>query len=228
MIKKSIHFLFFCLFACNSFLFSQDLTTARVAIISFTGAINEDILNGLDPRDLSKAPHTAEEKDLKRRIDKRLEKRFLEDAYDILRQKLDQQGIKMEPLSTSAKIANLNEKGFPNPLAPKNVIKKRNENYADFFLNIDIVCSKPFLGGLLGFKPEARIRMVLHDAQGNKINTINGEAKDAVPLKSTDFDEAWTNLIERFNRFDWHSVSLLEERLMPLVEVAIENTLSQL
>lgn len=43
-------------------------------MVSFTGGINEDVLNGLDPRNITNTPYTTEEKALQVRINKRLEK----------------------------------------------------------------------------------------------------------------------------------------------------------
>lgn len=212
----------------SSGLMAQDLSKSRVAIVGLTGGINEDILNGLDPRNITTTPYTNEEKELQTRVNKRMEKLFLDDVYDILQKRLEEKGIQLEPLSTSDKVASLNEMGYPNPLIPKNVIKKKNEDYADYFLNINIVCSKPILGGLLGFKPESRMRIVLYDGTGKKLKTINDEAKDSSPVKNTDFDEEWTMGIERFNRMDWYSVMQLEERLLSIVDAAITQAVGQL
>ena len=134
----------------NSSLLAQDLSKSRVALVGLTGGINEDILNGLDPRNPGSLPYTPEEKDLQDRIEKRIEKFFLDDVYDILSKRLEARSIQLEPLSVSDQVATLNEMGYPNPLIPKNVIKKKNDHYADYFLNVNLVCSKPILGGLLG------------------------------------------------------------------------------
>lgn len=215
-------------FSFNSGLIAQDLSKSRIAIVSLTGNINEDILNGLDPRNPTNLPYTKEEKDLQGRINKRLEKFLLDDAYDIIQKYIEEKGMQLEPLSTSDKVASLNEMGYPNPLIPKNVIKKKNDDYADYFLNINIVCSKPLIGGLTGFKAESRVRMVLYDETGQKVKTINEEVKDSTPIKNTDFDEEWTVVIERFNRMDWYAVSQLEERLLPIMEAVIHQALDQL
>lgn len=209
-------------------LLGQDLSASRVAIIGFTGGINEDVLNGLDPRRTGDVPYTSEEKELQGRIGKRLEKLFLDGAYELLQKQMEEKGIQLEPLSTSEKVATLNENGYPNPLIPKSVIKKKNDGYADYFLNINIVCSKPIIGGLSGFKPMARMRIVLFDGSGNKIKTINEEVKAPTSIRSTDFDEEWTRLTERFNRMDWYAVSLLEERLRPIVDAGIAQSVDQL
>ena len=214
--------------SCCSSVFAQDLSKSRVALVSFTAGINDDVLDGLDPRNITKIPYTSEEKNLQARISKRVEKFFLDDAYNMLQKRLEEKGIQLEPLSTTDKVAILNDKGYPSPLIAKNVIKKKNDDYADYFLSINIVCSKPFVGGLLGFKPESRIRLVLFDGSGGKVKTINKEVKDSVPVKNTDFDEEWTGVIERFNRMDWYSVVLLEERLLPLVEEVIIQALDEL
>lgn len=209
-------------------LVAQDLSKSRVALVGFTGGINEDILNGLDPRNTTTKPYTPEENDLQARINKRLEKLYLDDAFDSLQKQLEEKGIQLEPLSTSDKVASLNEMGYPNPLIPKNVIKKKNEDYADYFLNIQLLCSKPILGGMVGFKAESRIKIVLYDGTGKKIKTINEEVKDSTPIKNTDFDEEWTMGIDRFNRMDWYNVFLLEERLLPLMDGVIKRGLAQL
>lgn len=205
----------------NADLSAQDFSKSRVAIVSLTGGINEDLLDGLDPRNTNTIPYTPEEEDLQRRINNRLGKLFLDDVYDIILKRMEEKGIQLESLSTSDKVARLNEYGYPNPLIPKNVIKKKNEDYADYFLNINVVCTKPILGGLLGFKPESKIRMVIYDATGKKLRTITQEVKDSALLRDTDFDEEWTSVVERFNRMDWYSIDLLEERLLPIINEVI-------
>jgi hypothetical protein len=209
-------------------LLGQDLSAGRVAIIGFTGGINEEVLNGLDPRRTDDVPYTSEEKELQGRVGKRLEKLFLDGAYKLLQKQLEERGIQLEPLTISEKVATLNESGYPNPLVPKSNIKKKNDDYADYFLNINIVCSKPILGGLSGFRPVARMRIVLFDGSGNKIKTINEEVKGPNSVRSTDFDEEWTRPVERFNRMDWYSVSLLEERLRPIVNAVVTQSVDQL
>lgn len=226
--KFTLTLFFLGLLGFSTGLLGQDLTSSRVALISFSGGINEEVLNGLDPRNVNTTPYTTEEEALQDRIRKRMEKLFLDGVHEVLQKQLEEKGIQLEPLSTSGKVATLNEKGFPNPISPKAVIKKKNEDYADFFFNINIVCSKPTLGGLSGFKPVSRMRIVLHDASGAKIKTINEEVKWGKTVKSTDFDEEWTRPIERFNRMDWYSVSLLQERLLPLIEAVVVKSIDQL
>lgn len=209
-------------------LLGQDLSKSRVAIVGLTGGINDDLLDGLDPRNINTIPYTPEEEDLQQRINNRLTKLFLDDVYDIITKRMEEKGIQLEPLSTSDKVARLNENGYPNPLIPKNVIKKKNEDYADYFLNINVICTRPILGGLLGFKPESKIRMVVYDATGKKLQTINQEVKDDALLRDTDFDEEWTSRVERFNRMDWYSIDLLEERLLPIINEVIIRGIEEL
>lgn len=214
--------LVFCF--CSSLLLSQDLSQFRVGLIRYDGDINEDVLNGLD----SYEPVTDPEKELVRRLDRRLEKWYQDETFDILLKELESRGIKLLPLEETAKITRLNERGYPNPLTPKKPIKKNNNNIADYFLNISINCSKPVIGGLLGFRPTSSIRIVLHDASGEKLKTINETVKAKQPLKPNDFDEPWSVAIEQFDKLDWHHRDMLIGYLLPLIEEAFRVGLDEL
>jgi len=205
-------------------LLSQDLSQFRVGIIRFGGDINQDVLNGLD----NFKPESEAEVALARRLDERLEKWYQDEVFDILVKQLDGRGIKILPLEETAKITRLNDKGYPNPLTPKKPIKKKNDNIGDYFLNITINCSKPVIGGLMGFRPNSSIRIVLHDANGEKLKTINETVKATQPLKPNDFDEQWSVVIEQFDKLDWHHRDMLIGYLLPLVEETIKVGLDQL
>lgn len=205
-------------------LLSQDLSQFRVGIIRFGGDINQDVLNGLD----NFKPESEAEVALARRLDERLEKWYQDEVFDILVKQLDGRGIKILPLEETAKITRLNDKGYPNPLTPKKPIKKKNDNIGDYFLNITINCSKPVIGGLMGFRPNSSIRIVLHDANGEKLKTINETVKATQPLKPNDFDEQWSVVIEQFDKLDWHHRDMLIGYLLPLVKETIKVGLDQL
>lgn len=205
-------------------LMSQDLSQFRVGIIRFGGDINQDLLNGLD----NFKPESEAEVALARRLDERLEKWYQDEVFDILVKQLEGRGIKILPLEETAKLTRLNDKGYPNPLTPKKPIKKKNDNIGDYFLNITINCSKPVIGGLLGFRPNSSIRIVLHDASGEKLKTINETVKATQPLRPNDFDEQWSTIIEQFDKLDWHHRDMLIGYLLPLVEETIKVGLDQL
>lgn len=205
-------------------LMSQDLSQFRVGIIRFGGDINQDVLNGLD----NFKPESEAEVALARRLDERLEKWYQDEVFDILVKQLDGRGIKILPLEETAKITRLNDKGYPNPLTPKKPIKKKNDNIGDYFLNITINCSKPVIGGLMGFRPNSTIRIVLHDANGEKLKTINETVKATQPLRPNDFDEQWSVIIEQFDKLDWHHRDMLIGYLLPLVEETIKVGLDAL
>ncbi len=205
-------------------LMSQDLSQFRVGIIRFGGDINQDVLNGLD----NFKPESEAEVALARRLDERLEKWYQDEVFDILVKQLDGRGIKILPLEETAKLTRLNDKGYPNPLTPKKPIKKKNDNIGDYFLNITINCSKPVIGGLMGFRPNSTIRIVLHDANGEKLKTINETVKATQPLRPNDFDEQWSVIIEQFDKLDWHHRDMLIGYLLPLVEETIKMGLDAL
>lgn len=205
-------------------LISQDLSQFRVGIIRFGGDINQDVLNGLD----NFKPESEAELALARRLDERLEKWYQDEVFDILVKQLEGRGIKILPLEETAKLTRLNDKGYPNPLTPKKPIKKKNDNIGDYFLNITINCSKPVIGGLLGFRPNSSIRIVLHDASGEKLKTINETVKATQPLRPNDFDEQWSRMIEQFDKLDWHHRDMLIGYLLPLVEETIKVGLDKL
>lgn len=205
-------------------LMSQDLSQFRVGIIRFGGNINQDVLNGLD----NFKPESEAEIALARRLDERLEKWYQDEVFDILVKQLEGRGIKILPLEETAKLTRLNEKGYPNPLTPKKPIKKKNDNIGDYFLNITINCSKPVIGGLMGFRPNSSIRIVLHDANGEKLKTINETVKATQPLRPNDFDEQWSTIIEQFDKLDWHHRDMLIGYLLPLVEETIKVGLDEL
>lgn len=205
-------------------LMSQDLSQFRVGIIRFGGNINQDVLNGLD----NFKPESEAEVTLARRLDERLEKWYQDEVFDILVKQLEGRGIKILPLEEIAKITQLNNKGYPTPLTPKKPIKKKNDNIGDYFLNITINCSKPVIGGLMGFRPNSSIRIVLHDASGEKLKTINETVKATQPLRPNDFDEQWSTIIEQFDKLDWHHRDMLIGYLLPLVEETIKVGLDQL
>ncbi len=205
-------------------LMSQDLSQFRVGIIRFGGDINQDVLNGLD----NFKPESEAEVALARRLDERLEKWYQDEVFDILVKQLDGRGIKILPLEETAKLTRLNDKGYPNPLTPKKPIKKKNDNIGDYFLNITINCSKPVIGGLMGFRPNSTIRIVLHDANGEKLKTINETVKATQPLRPNDFDEQWSVIIEQFDKLDWHHRDMLIGYLLPLVEETIKVGLDAL
>lgn len=202
----------------------QDLSQFRIGLIRYSGDIDRDVLNGLDGYE----PVTDPEKELVRRLDRRLEKWYQDETFDILVKQLEGRGIQLLPLEETAKITRLNERGYPNPLTPKKPIKKKNNNIADYFLNISINCSKPVIGGLLGFRPTSSIRIVLHDASGEKIKVINQTIKAQQPLKPNDFDEPWSVAIEQFDKMDWHHRDMLIGFLLPLVEEAFRVGLDEL
>lgn len=218
--------LFFSLILCSSSLMlsAQNLSNFRVGLIRFDGNIDQDILNSLDQVELV----TDAEKELVRRLDRRLQKWYQDDVFDILLKQLEGRGIKLLPLEETAKITRLNERGYPTPLTPKKPIKKKNNNIGDYFLNISISCSKPLIGGLLGFRPTSSIRIVLHDASGEKLKTINETVKAQQPLQPSDFDEPWSIAIERFDKMDWHHRDMLIGYLLPLVEETIKVGLDAL
>ena len=218
--------LFTCLILSCHFLplSAQDLSTFRVGLIRFDGNIDQDVLNSLDKLE----PVTDAEKELLRRLDRRLQKWYQDDVFDILLKELESRGIKLLPLEETAKITRLNERGYPTPLTPKKPIKKKNNNIGDYFLNISINCSKPLIGGLLGFRPNSSIRIVLHDASGEKLKTINETVKAQRPLQPGDFDEAWSVSIEQFDKMDWLHRDMLIGFLLPLVEQTIKVGLDAL
>ncbi|MEZ5042649.1 MAG: hypothetical protein R2828_22315 [Saprospiraceae bacterium] len=208
----------------QSQLLGQDLSQSRVALIRYDGNIEQDLLNGLD----SYTPTTEAERALVRRLDNRLQKWYQDEVFEVLLAKLKDRGIQLLPLEASEKLTRMNENGYPNPLTPKTPIKKNNNGIADFFLNITINCTKPLIGGLLGFRPIGDIRIVLHDADGEKIKTINQTVKAENPLKPSDFDEPWSIIIEQFDKLDWHHRDMLIGYLLPLVEETIKVGLSEL
>lgn len=205
-------------------LIGQDLSQFRVGLIRYGGNINQDVLDGLD----NFKPETEAETALVRRLDQRLEKWYQDEVFDILLKQLEGRGIKLLPLEETAKLTRLNDKGYPTPLTPKKPIKKKNDNIGDYFLNITLNCSKPLIGGLLGFRPTSSIRIVLHDANGEKLKTINETVKATQPLKANDFDEPWSVTIEQFDKLDWHHRDMLIGYLLPLVEEAIKVGLDKL
>ncbi|MBX2875864.1 MAG: hypothetical protein KTR30_27335 [Saprospiraceae bacterium] len=218
--------LFTCLILCSYQLAvsAQDLSSFRVGLIRYDGNIEQDILNSLDKLELV----TDAEKELVRRLDRRLQKWYQDEVFEILLKQLDGRGIELLPLEETAKLTRLNERGYPNPLTPKKPIKKKNNNIGDYFLNITINCSKPLIGGLLGFRPTSSIRIVLHDASGEKLKTINETVKAQQPLKPADFDEPWSIVIEQFDKMDWHHRDMLIGYLLPLVEEAVKVGLDAL
>lgn len=221
--KKILLFAFILPF-CFNLTTAQDLSQFRVGLIRYDGDIDQDVLNSLDNYE----PMSDPEKNLVRRLDRRLEKWYQDETFDILLKQLEGRGIQLLPLEETAKITRLNELGFPNPLTPKKPIKRKNDNIADYFLNISINCSKPLIGGLLGFRPTSSIRIVLHDASGEKLKTINQTVKAQQPLKPNDFDEPWSMAIEQFDKLDWHHRDMLIGYLLPLVEEAFKVGLDEL
>lgn len=209
---------------CSSSLTAQDLSSFRVGLIRYAGNIDQDVLNSLDKFE----PVTEPEKNLVRRLDRRLQKWYQDEVFEILLKQLEGRGINLLPLDETAKLTRLNELGYPNPLTPKKPIKKKNNNIGDYFLNISINCSKPVIGGLLGFRPTGSIRIVLHDASGEKIKTINQTVKALEPLKPSDFDEPWSTIIEQFDKMDWHHRDMLIGYLLPVAEEAIKAGLDEL
>ncbi len=221
---KKILFTYLILSICSFSLSAQDLSNFRVGLIRFDGNIDQDVLNSLDKLE----PVTDAEKELLRRLDRRLQKWYQDDVFDLLLKELESRGIKLLSLEETAKLTRLNERGYPNPLTPKKPIKKKNNNIGDYFLNITINCSKPMIGGLLGFRPTSTIRIVLHDASGEKLKTINETIKAQQPLQPGDFDETWSVSIEQFDKMDWHHRDMLIGYLLPLVEQAIKVGLNAL
>ena len=221
--KKILLFAFILPF-CFNLITAQDLSQFRVGLIRYDGNIDQDVLNSLDNYE----PMSDPEKNLVRRLDRRLEKWYQDETFDLLLKQLEGRGIQLLPLEETAKITRLNELGFPNPLTPKKPIKRKNDNIADYFLNISINCSKPLIGGLLGFRPTSSIRIVLHDASGEKLKTINQTIKAQQPLKPNDFDEPWSMAIEQFDKLDWHHRDMLIGYLLPLVEEAFKVGLDEL
>ena len=108
--------LFTCLILFCHFLTvsAQDLSTFRVGLIRFDGNIDQDVLNSLDKLE----PVTDAEKELLRRLDRRLQKWYQDDVFDILLKELESRGIKLLPLEETAKITRLNDRGYPTPLTP--------------------------------------------------------------------------------------------------------------
>jgi hypothetical protein len=223
MRKTILSFFTFCMLTFS--ISAQDLANSKVAIVRFTGDISTGILNGLD----SDEPASDREKELANNIEKRREKFYQDDVFDIMVAKLADQKINILPLEVSDKVARLNQRGYPNPISCKSVIKKKNNGYADYFLNVSINCDKSFMGGgLFGIKPEVRVNITLHDATGQKIKTLNETYKAPNPIKVTDFDEPWTGVIEDFDQLDWFYMEPLLEMLMPLVAEGIEQTIKML
>ena len=71
-------------------------------------------------------------------------------------------------------------------------------------------------------------KIAVHDATGQKLKTIDETVKAPVPIKRTDFDEPWNNLIDEFDKMDWFYMPALVDMLMPTVESSIVQVLKSL
>lgn len=203
---------------------AQDLKGSKVAFVNFSGKINEDIISGLDDY----TPASDREKKLASAIENRLEQFYQDMVFDMLVANLEAKGIKMLSLEASAEVAKLNSRGYPSPLSPKGVIKKKNKGIADYFINISVNASKPFGGGLLGIKPTINVRLIIHDSKGEKLKTINDPYKAADYIRPNDFDEPWTFGLDGFDRLDWFYVEQLLDLIAPTVEGAIKQAIKGL
>lgn len=218
--KPFLIVLLFIIASCQ--LFGQDQTASTNTLLSFSVQSSAGILDRLDTYELT----TEREKSLYNRYQDALNARLVRFALDPFYAELAIAETTLEPKEALTEYLTYGKDGLPSVLFPKRAIKRvTNKGYtADHYFStkISIEANGIISGTSKRVKPKVSCQIKVFDAEGEEVSNVEAEVLAANFIKSTEFP----NLT--FDKIGLDYIEMLQSRLEPLVQQAVEEAVSKL
>ena len=204
----------------------NDDSIAPPTLVNYFASFGDDILNELD----NYTPTTSREKENFTSAKKYMNEKFNQLVFQRLSLALkEEKSIELEPTSTLKQYDIVyNDLGYPIPLVVKGAIKKAKKRgyHADQYYSISAYCSD--VANLASAsklvkqsKPQVRIVITVFDSNGSKQQKVEGKVKRAKPIKAKEF-------IHKFDKLEEESMDELLNKVLPLVDKAVDQAVGKL